>query len=358
MSNERKGFTIQTGGNVPQKALGSLVNAMPGPTTIERSDAPVVVVDTHGRVIRSPETEAEIAALKARIAELEGRAMMPSTVEATLVKPLQFIDVNEHSYVAAHIDFDECPRCKNGVMTHPQISRDGSAWEAEKCTVCNCHWWFQFPREPEPEMVRPRKTNTVDDNTPIIAGMSKQVMLTSAVVYVTGLDANGDPITEELRVPVATSVDDVARFAGAGGEAHRMAQTILNPSTETWDQKRARREREAFTKATKIAANDYTGWVSVPGFGTDGFFKSINELREHCKKFDVPVPEFVWACTPEPLKLDADGILDQALGDHSDGARGNISDAEEARLQAFLDEWAAAQEIVSWHEDNSRAVIL
>ena len=60
----------------------------------------------------------------------------------------------------------------------------------------------------------------------------------------------------------------------------------------------------------------------------------------------MPVPEFVWACTPKPLKLDADGILDQALEEHFDGARGNISDAEEARLQAFLDEWAAAQEIV------------
>ncbi len=208
-------------------------------------------------------------------------------------------------------------------------------------------------------MVRPRKANAVDDNTPIIAGMNKQVMLTSAVVYVTGLDANGDPITEELRVPVATSVDDVARFAGAGGEAHRMAQTILNPSTETWDQKRARREQEAFAKAKKIAAKDYTGWVSWPGAPVNAqFFKSIDELREHCKKFDKPVPEFVWACTPEPLKLDADGILDQALEDHFDGARGNISEAEEARLQTFLDEWAAAQEIVSWHEDESRAVIL
>ena len=335
MSDERKEFTIRAGGDVPP-----------------------LLIDTHGRVIRSPETEAEITALKARIAELEGRATTPLTAKTVVVKPPQFIDVNEHSYVAVHLDGDDCPRCDNGTKLHPQLTADGSGYEADHCTVCGCSWWHHFPTQPTPEMVRPRKTKAVDDKTPIVARMSKQVILTSAVVYASGLDANGAPITEELRVPVATSVDDVARFGGAGSEAHRMAQTILNPSTETWDQKQARWQREAFAKAKKIAAKDYTGWVSVPGFGKDGFFNSIDELREHCKKFDVPVPEFVWSCTPKPLKLDADGILDQALEEHFDGARGNISDAEEARLQAFLDEWAAAQEIVSWHEDDSRAVIL
>lgn len=36
-----------------------------------RDSGTTILVDTHGRVIRSPETEAESAALKARIAELE-----------------------------------------------------------------------------------------------------------------------------------------------------------------------------------------------------------------------------------------------------------------------------------------------
>ena len=140
MSDECKGFLIRIGG-----------------------DMPLVLVDTHGRVIRSPETAAEIAALKARIAELEGRASMASTAKDVVAKSPQFIDVNEHSYVAAHIDGDDCPRCDNGTKLHPQLTADGSGYEADHCTICGCSWWHHYPTPPPPEMVRPRKTKAANE---------------------------------------------------------------------------------------------------------------------------------------------------------------------------------------------------
>lgn len=158
---------------------------------------------------------------------------------------------------------------------------------------------------------------------------------------------------------IIQSAEDVNKVAGAGSELGRMMHAVLNPNPETWEQAEARREAESFAKATKIDAKDYTGWVSWPGVGNgEGYFESIDALLGQCKTSGVPTPPFVWACTPEPFKLNADWILDQALEEHYDGARGEISDAEEKRLQAFLDEWAAAQKIVSWHEDRTRAVLL
>lgn len=157
----------------------------------------------------------------------------------------------------------------------------------------------------------------------------------------------------------APTAEDVSQMFGAGSEAATMAHAALKHKPyETWQEREARRDQESFDKATKIDAEDYTGWVSWPGRGDDGFFESVDELRAHCTIHKLALPPFVWACTREPFKLDADHILDQALEEHHDGARGEVSTAEEERLQKFLDEWCAVQEIVSWHEDRTRAVML
>jgi hypothetical protein len=55
---------------------------------------PLVLVDTQGRVVRSPETEAEISGLKARIAELEGVKVGGSgdhKIEASIFKILDLV---------------------------------------------------------------------------------------------------------------------------------------------------------------------------------------------------------------------------------------------------------------------------
>ena len=185
--------------------------------------------------------------------------------------------------------------------------------------------------------------------------MNKQVILTSAVVYASGLDANGAPITEELRVPVATSVDDVARFGGAGSEAHRMAQTILNPSTETWDQnKRVGNERHSQRPRRSPPRITRAGYLS--GFSKDGFFNSIDELREHCKKFDVPVPGSFGHARPNRWtrrrwdpRPSIGRTFRRRTREHL--RRGNSAPGVPRRM-------GSRAKIVSWHEDDSRAVIL
>lgn len=156
---------------------------------------------------------------------------------------------------------------------------------------------------------------------------------------------------------IETAEDASATF-GAGSEVGRMIQTALKPP-ETHEQRLARMERNYFDKATKVDAVTYEGWVFWTNRGPqDGFFHSVEDLRNYCSSSGEDLPEFVWACTKETFRLDADRILDDATEDHHDDARSEISASEEARLQAFLDEWSAAQNIVSWHDDRSRAVML
>lgn len=146
---------------------------------------------------------------------------------------------------------------------------------------------------------------------------------------------------------------------GTGSEMGRMMAIALDPNPlKTWEERQALDAQKAFEKATKINAAEYIGWVSWPKHGDDGFFESVDAVRKHCAAQGLALPTFVWACLRDPFRLNADWILDQALEEHHDGARGEVSSAEELRLQAFLDEWVAAQGIVSWHEDRSRAVML
>jgi hypothetical protein len=157
------------------------------------------------------------------------------------------------------------------------------------------------------------------------------------------------------------TTEEADLVAGHGTELAHMMHAVLNPKpAETWQEREARQEQEDFAKATKIDAKDYSGWVSWPRVWPkeEGFFESVDDLIRYCADHELNSPTFVWACTPDPLKLDADWILDQALEEHHDGARGEISASEEKRLQAFLDVWAAAQNIVSWHEDRTRAVMM
>lgn len=105
-------------------------------------------------------------------------------------KPL-WIDVDKHSYVALHVDLGECPRCKNGVKLHPQISQDGSAWEAEKCTVCNCHWWSQMPKVPEPRMVRPKKPTALKYDRAWLDQQTNEALETLYIEEIGFFDMNG-----------------------------------------------------------------------------------------------------------------------------------------------------------------------
>ena len=166
-----------------------------------------------------------------------------------------------------------------------------------------------------------------------------------------GVEAHSPPM-------LFANAEQINAAFGAGSEAAIIAICALDTrKRETREEKEARLDRETFDKATKIDAKDYTGWVSC-SLCWNGYFKSVDEVIVYCAENDLPRPKFVWACTSTPLKLDASDIIDAALEDHHEDARDNISDADEQRLQAFLDEWTAAQGIVSWSEDNTRAVML
>jgi hypothetical protein len=181
------------------------------------------------------------------------------------------------------------------------------------------------------------------------------------------IEIEGDPdaksyklTSEQMRVFGAALVKVKAESEfGVGSEMSRMMAIALDPNPLATAERRIAQEAErAFERATKVNAVDYSGWVSWPGHGNDGFFESVDAVRKHCAQHGLALPPFVWACTREPLSLNADWILDDALQEHHDGARGEVSSDEERRLQKFLDEWCAAQEIVSWNEDRTRAVML
>jgi len=111
-------------------------------------------------------------------------------------------------------------------------------------------------------------------------------------------------------------------------------------------------EQNRFEKATKVDWKDYDGYVYCPL--NDTFSASVEEFLED---FDDLAPSYIWACTPEEFKIDASNVLEQALSNHYEDARDNISDKEYEILQNFLDEWAAKQRIESWHPDYTRAVV-
>lgn len=99
---------------------------------------------------------AQLKALHNRIGDILVDYKFYSSADTSREMAPRWIDINEHSYVAAHIDLEDCPRCK-GAKLHPQISLDGSAYEADHCTVCGGTWWAAYPVPAKPEMVRSRQ---------------------------------------------------------------------------------------------------------------------------------------------------------------------------------------------------------
>lgn len=72
-----------------------------------------------------------------------------------------------------------------------------------------------------------------------------------------------------------------------------------------------------------------------------------------------PPTRYAYATAPRALSLDANGIIEDALesGEHHEGAGDDISDAERADLQAFLDDWCRRTGVVSHFPDHSRVVL-
>lgn len=119
------------------------------------------------------------------------------------------------------------------------------------------------------------------------------------------------------------------------------------------------REKNALRRAVPIPEAEWSDPVEydgIPGGWGEGFFGSTPELREACADEEIEVPAYCWPCTARPLALDAESLLENAVGDMHEGAEDEIVDAD--GLIAFVAEWNAKQTCKSWYPDRSRVVVL
>jgi hypothetical protein len=124
------------------------------------------------------------------------------------------------------------------------------------------------------------------------------------------------------------------------------------------------REKQRFDAATKLTIEEYPDhpvfWPGKSGdMNGDGYFSSVDMLLDYCEDQAVDVPEYVYACTRQNLKLDAEGILQNALEqDEMNSESADIPTEKGKQLQAFLDAWLKELDVHSWFEDRSRVVVL
>lgn len=127
---------------------------------------------------------------------------------------------------------------------------------------------------------------------------------------------------------------------------------------------RARCERCALVfrlkaaRRTELDPLDRTA-VFSPGVGGswgDGYSGSFAELKSYCEDAGRALPAYVHPCVPQPLEIDPEGVIEQAVDDMHEGAADEIVDREE--LVRFLQAWNAKQSCVGYHPDVSRIVVL
>jgi hypothetical protein len=110
------------------------------------------------------------------------------------------------------------------------------------------------------------------------------------------------------------------------------------------------------SKIERIDACNYSGWVYWEGHGKDGYFDSVESLRDYCDDNDEEVPSHVLACEEQPFSLDAEYIVENELSNHHDGAF--VSDKDIEELQQMLDRWSEKQKIVSYFAIERKLVVL
>jgi hypothetical protein len=121
------------------------------------------------------------------------------------------------------------------------------------------------------------------------------------------------------------------------------------------------KEQARFEKSEKLTIEQYDGpvyWDGHSGNIGDGYFSDIDALLDHCEQEGLDVPEYVWSCEPKEMKLSAEDIIERAVEEMYEDAYDSISEKSKIHLQLFLDTWCKEQNIVSWHDDRSRSVLL
>lgn len=124
---------------------------------------------------------------------------------------------------------------------------------------------------------------------------------------------------------------------------------------------RAKREARLFETAVKVSIDDYPDepvyWEGQAGSMGVGFFLNLDEVLDYCEEEELDTPKYVWACTPRPLRVPTDAVLEAAIEEHTIGMDDLTVDAI-GELQRFLDAWCSKQNVRTWFPDFGRAVLL
>jgi hypothetical protein len=125
---------------------------------------------------------------------------------------------------------------------------------------------------------------------------------------------------------------------------------------------RGAREARLFADATKVSIDDYPDepvyWEGQAGTMGEGFFLNIDEVLDYCEEEELETPKYVWACTPRPLRVPTESVLEAAVEEHNTIGVDDISVDAVGELQTFLDGWCAKQNVRTWFPDFERAVLL
>lgn len=129
-----------------------------------------------------------------------------------------------------------------------------------------------------------------------------------------------------------------------------------------WERDQRERDAKKYSLAEKLVEADYPDdpiyWRDHTGSMGEGYFGSLDEVRDYCEEEDIELPEYVWACNPVELTIDVDNILESTFQEHHEGARDALAKEAEEELSLLLFNWCERQNICSWQTDFRRAVVL
>lgn len=130
-------------------------------------------------------------------------------------------------------------------------------------------------------------------------------------------------------------------------------------------------EEERLAAAAKVAETLWTGpvyWPNAPFIGDHGahYWSSTSVLRTDVSKRNsqrvaeklppIPMPTYVYATKPIPFELSAQDAVEAALERHSEAVV--ITEDRVKELQVLLNDWAQKQNVQSYEEDFTKAVML
>lgn len=137
------------------------------------------------------------------------------------------------------------------------------------------------------------------------------------------------------------------------GERHRFSERCPVCHNESHEA----RERAAWEKATKIAADQYDGPVFDDEDDDAPMYLGIGDLLDHHEDAGIAVAHRVYAAVPKHMEMHAGVIVEHALEDFHEDAASDVSDAAIAELQELLDAWCKKHRVTTWVPDYTRAIV-